>query len=112
MEGHLDHMGFEGSLVRRIADCFRRIAAHHRLAEVARTDQVPGRWQAGIQWVEAEDHPSAAASCVAVRIVLAGLGPEGCPGRFWPLLGAGAPLRPCAGYLPPSSWPSILCEFL
>lgn len=82
MEGHLDHMGFEGSLVHRITGRFRRIAARRRLAVVAHTGQAPDRRQAGIQWAGAEDHPSVAASYVAARIVQAGLKSGKCPDRF------------------------------
>lgn len=111
MEGHLVRMGFEDSLERRTSGYRRRIAAHHPPAVVAHTGRVPGRRRAGIRWEEAEDRPFVAASYEAGRTVLADLGPARCPGRFGRLPGAGALLRPCASFLPPSSSPSILCGF-
>lgn len=104
-----DRMDFVDSpALRTVAHC---TAAHHPLVAVAHIDQGLDQRQVDIQSVEAEDHPSEVASCVAGRIDLAGLVTE-CLDRNVLLLGAAVLLPPFAGSLPPSFWPSTPCGFL
>lgn len=112
MGSGLDRMGSAGSLEHHTSGCYRHTAVRHRLAAAEHTDQVPGRWRVGSRWEVVEGLPFVVASCWVVRNDLADLGLARCPDPSVGLLGADAPLRLCDCSLPPSSWLSILCEFL
>lgn len=110
MGDHLVRTGSEDNLEHRTSGCCCCTVERRPLAVLERTG-LADRRRVGSRWVGAEDRPFEVASCAA-RTGQVDLETGRCLVRCVELLGVGVLLQLCAGSLPPSSSPSILCGFL